>query len=69
MDGIDEADQMPVEAAPEDSDPLCYICSWYVGDFECDPRLKPGVYYGSGMMKDRRFWQNCAWKRYFRMSK
>ncbi|KAL3429381.1 hypothetical protein BDV09DRAFT_203010 [Aspergillus tetrazonus] len=27
MDGIDEADQMPVEAAPEDSDPLCYICS------------------------------------------
>ncbi|KAL4767741.1 hypothetical protein BDW60DRAFT_226345 [Aspergillus nidulans var. acristatus] len=29
MDEIDEADQMPVEATPEDSDPLCYICSWY----------------------------------------
>ncbi|KAL4747228.1 hypothetical protein BDW72DRAFT_206647 [Aspergillus terricola var. indicus] len=27
MDEIDEADQMPVEATPEDSDPLCYICS------------------------------------------
>ncbi|KAL4815736.1 hypothetical protein BDW67DRAFT_176055 [Aspergillus spinulosporus] len=27
MDEIDEADQMPVEATLQDSDPLCYICS------------------------------------------
>ncbi|KAL4736075.1 hypothetical protein BDV11DRAFT_207943 [Aspergillus similis] len=29
MDDIDEADQMPVEATLERSNPLCYICCWY----------------------------------------
>ncbi|KAL2815076.1 hypothetical protein BDW59DRAFT_154030 [Aspergillus cavernicola] len=58
---------MPVEAIPERSVPLCYICSWYLDIFYYNPRLTPGVYSDREMMTDKRFWRNRAWACYFRM--
>lgn len=65
---LDEADQLPVKDPRKDANPICYICSADMTEFDGRTKLWTGIYSAESVHPHSWNPEGGGWCRFYRMS-
>ncbi|BCS29269.1 uncharacterized protein APUU_70839A [Aspergillus puulaauensis] len=67
IEDLDEADQLPVKDPRNDANPICYICSADMTEFDGRTKLMTGIYYAESVHPHSWNPEGGGWCRFYRM--